>query len=203
MCYDKYIGAVHKLPIFCEVSNLPELRKCAGSDWLRIYKLYMAAFPAAERKPFSLIMKMTRKGTSDTWGLWEGNRFRGLAITINGPTEVLLDYYAISENARGKGLGSAGLALLAEQYRGRGLFVEIESPYEPGPDQALRRRRKAFYLANGLVPMKVMMRLFGVKMELLGLNCRLDLDGYKNFYRDNYGPWAAGHIDPEVYPEGE
>lgn len=179
---------------------MPELKKCAGFDWLRIYKLYMAAFPASERKPFSLIVKMTRRGVSDAWGLWEGKHFRGLAITINGPKEILLDYYAISEDARGKGLGSAGLKCLAECYRGRGLFVEIESPYEPGPDRELRQRRKAFYLANGLVPMQVMLRLFGVKMELLGLGCRLDFDGYKNFYLDNYGPWAAGHIEPEVYP---
>lgn len=182
---------------------MTELKKCAGFDWVRILKLYMAAFPASERKPFPMIVKMTRKGVSDTWGIWEGKKFRGLAITINGPKEILLDYYAISKNARGKGLGSAGLRLLSQRYRGKGLFVEIESPYEPGPDRQMRQRRKSFYLANGLVPMQVMMRLFGVKMELLGLNCRLDYEGYKNFYRDNYGPWATGHIDPEEYPADE
>jgi len=45
--------------------------------------------------------------------------------------------------------------------------------------------------------------VFGIKMELLGKNCREDLDfqRYRDFYRDFYKPWAAEHILPAEYPE--
>ena len=38
--------------------------------------------------------------------------------------------------------------------------------------------------------------VFGVDMELLGSRCKLDFEGYRAFYRDHYGPWAAEHINP-------
>lgn len=179
------------------------LEKPAGLfRWMELYRLYRAAFPASERKPFSLIVRMYRRGKTDVWRVAEDGRFLGLAMTINGPDVILLDYFAMEPRSRGRGAGSAALGLLSEHYRDKGLFVEIESPYEDGPDRSLRLRRKAFYLANGMEPMKVMMRLFGVKMELLGIRCRLDYPGYRDFYRDNYGAWAAEHIREEIHPEG-
>ena len=38
------------------------------------------------------------------------------------------------------------------------------------------------------------MWLFGVKMELMGFDCTLSYEQYHSFYRDNYGQWAADHI---------
>lgn len=45
--------------------------------------------------------------------------------------------------------------------------------------------------------MNVTVKLFGVRMELLGSGCGLDFDGYKAFYRENYNQWAADHIERE------
>ena len=93
------------------------------------------------------------------------------------------------------------LRALREKYAGKGFFVEIESVYEPSDNPEERQRRKNFYLANGLEEMKVVVTLFGVKMELLGSGCALDFDGYYAFYRDNYSPWAAQHIEKAEYPQ--
>lgn len=169
--------------------------------WWQLYRLYHAAFPASERKPISMILKMYRRGKTDIWCLQSAGRFLGLAITINSPDTILLDYFAIAQPCRGQGAGSEALAVLRKHYRGKGLFVEIESPYEDGPDQALRRRRKEFYLRSGGVPMEVMVRLFGVKMELIGWDCQMDFEGYHRFYDQNYSPWAANHITREEYPK--
>ena len=38
-------------------------------------------------------------------------------------------------------------------------------------------------------------KLFGVDMELLGYDCLLSFEEYREFYRTNYGEWAAGHIE--------
>ena len=38
--------------------------------------------------------------------------------------------------------------------------------------------------------------LFGVNMELLGVNCQLSFEEYRDFYLNNYGRFAYDHITP-------
>lgn len=171
--------------------------------WLKIYKLYRSAFPRSERKPFSMIRKMSRKGKTDVWYCSDNGEFIGLAITINGPDRILLDYFAIDDKHRSGGYGSRILQMLAERYSPMTLFGEIENVVDPGEDLELRKRRKAFYLRNGLKEMKVMVYLFGVKMELLTTGESMTFEEYRNFYRDNYNQWAADHIEPAEYPAGD
>ena len=165
--------------------------------WLQIYQLYMEAFPASERKPFGMIRRMYRKGTTDIWCLERSGSFAGIGITINGPDLILLDYFAVRKPLRGQGIGAAALDLLREAYRGKGFFLEIEAPDRDDPT-GIKARRKAFYLRNGLTDMHVTANLFGVRMELLGRSCELDFDSYRAFYHDHYNAWAAEHV---VRPE--
>ena len=174
-----------------------QLQKARGvSAWLRVWGLYRRAFPLAERKPFSMIRRMTELGKTDTWCVMAGGRFAGLAITINGPDTILLDYFAVEKKKRGSGVGTAALKKLMEHYGGKGFFLEIESTLEAAADLAMRQRRKHFYLACGLRELGVEAELFGVNMELLGVRCSLDYTAYRNFYRDNYSQWAAEHVRP-------
>ena len=113
----------------------------------------------------------------------------------------MLDYLAVKPAFRGQGVGRAALGLMGEQYYEKGLFVEIESPFEPGSDQPMRQRRKQFYRSCGMEPFGVMANVFGVKMELLGCGCKLNFEEYHAFYRDNYSQWAADHLSEERYPE--
>ena len=174
-----------------------KMKKPIGmTDWLRLYRLYLSAFPREERKPFDLICKMYQKGTTDVWCLMRDAKFVGLGITINGPELILLDYFAIEKKHRQKGVGSAALPALMAHYGDKGFFLEIESTLEDAPNKAQRLRRKAFYLSCGLRELGATACLFGVNMELLGVRCVLDYDRYKCFYRDNYNQWAADHITP-------
>lgn len=171
------------------------------AHWRKLRRLYRSAFPASERKPFSIIVNMYRKGRTDIWFIEKDGEFLGLAITINGKDMILLDYFAIDPAHRGRGIGSGALKELQRRYEGKGLFVEIESVYDDAPNNEERLHRKQFYLRCGMEPLNVMVRLFGVKMELLGWDCRMDYAGYHAFYRDNYSPWAAEHISEEPYPQ--
>ena len=166
-------------------------------DWLRIRLLYRQAFPRDERKPFGIITRMQKEGRTDVWMALQDGHFVGFAATINAPDVVLLDYLAVHEKRRSQGMGSAMLQALLNKYAGRGLFVEIEAADRDDPDGS-KLRRKQFYLRNGLTDMHVVAILFGVRMELLGLGCDLDFDGYQNFYRTYYNAWAAEHV---VRPE--
>lgn len=177
--------------------SIVELKNPKGpADWLRLYRLYREAFPDAERKPFGIIVNMHRQGKTDLWCLKTDNRFAGMAATINGDALVLLDYFAVERHLRGQGIGTAAMAALQEQYRDRGLFVEIESTRQPAPNQTEREKRKQFYRFSGMEELDTEADVFGVPMELLGSRCKLDFEGYRAFYRDNYGPWAAEHIRP-------
>ena len=170
------------------------LKKPGLLRWLQVYRLYRSAFPASERKPFSIIVKMYRAGKTDLWCLERDGKLEGFASTINGEERILLDYLAVSPESRGRGLGTAAMKQLLEKYADFGLFVEIESVFEDCPDLKIREKRRDFYRRCGLEPLGVLAEVFGVNMELLGRNCRLDFAGYQAFYRNHYSPWAAEHI---------
>ena len=164
-----------------------------------IFCLYRAAFPRSERKPFSRITGMVKAGRADLWTIWAEGRFAGFAATVNGPDMVLLDYFAVKKSLRGRGVGGDALKSLMENYRDRGFFVEIESTLEEAPNRTGREKRKRFYERCGLKPMGTEADVFGIRMELLGVRCHLNLEQYRGFYRDHYSPWAAEHIQ-EVKP---
>ena len=169
-------------------------------QWLRLYRLYRSAFPAEERKPFFTIVSMFRQKRMDVWCLEQDCRFFGLVTAIDDDGLVLIDYLAVEGHCRGQGVGTAALQAIRNHYSGKKIFLEIESIYEETPNLAQRQRRRNFYLRSGLVPMNVMINLFGVKMELLGFGCRIDYDRYYSFYMKNLGQWAAGHVHSEVHP---
>ena len=165
-------------------------------QWLKIYRLYQSSFPRSEKKPFSMIRTMYKKGKSDVWYCEESGKFVGMVITINGPDKVLLDYLAVHRKCRGQGVGSELLRQMRQQYTGKGVFLEIETVTESAVNYEERKRRKKFYLSNGMTELGVLVELFGVEMELLGYDCRLTFDEYHDFYRDNYNAWAAEHVKP-------
>ena len=163
-------------------------------QWLRFCLLYRRAFPRPERKPVSVIRRMQKKGKTDVWYLEDDGRFAGLAATINSENIILVDYLAIDDKRRGHGDGSKALQKLRQQYAAKGVFVEIECLYEDADNYEERCRRKQFYLRNGMAEMHTTAKLFGVDMELLGYDCQLNFEEYQAFYRENYGEWAANHI---------
>lgn len=169
--------------------------------WLHIYNLYRQAFPRYERKPFAIIRSMYKKGQTDIWYFEKDGRFVGIVITVNRDNAVLIDYLAICPNVRGSGIGSAIIAQMQKQYAPRGIFVEIESVFAKCENQEERLRRKDFYIKNGMTPMNVMVVLFGVEMELLGINCKLTFDEYYEFYHDVYGKLADKHVWEAPWPK--
>ena len=131
-------------------------------QWVQLYCLYRRSFPRSERKPFRIILKKYRAGNTHIWCILQTGKFLGFAATMNSPDLVMLDYLAISRKHRGRGIGTAAMTQLLARYRDRGFLLEIESPFEPGPDQALRQRRKQFYVNCGMEPLHIMAQVFGV-----------------------------------------
>ena len=171
-----------------------DLRKPHGLEWVKLWSLYLRAFPDAERKPIRRILKMYRRGTEKVWAIGLDGKFAGLVMTMESPDLVQLDYLAVCQKERNNGLGAQALRLLRDQLEGRPMFAEIEDADQPGPDQELRRRRRGFYLRCGLEPLGIRAEVYDVRMELLGWDCEMTFDDYIAFYRDYYRPQAAEKI---------
>ena len=165
-------------------------------DIPRVWLLYQRAFPAGERKPFSIILSMAKEGRTDLWIIRKNGRFAGLATTVNSPELVLLDYFAVCKSLRGQGVGSAAMRAILDRYAPRGVLVEIESTMIPSDNQQERENRKRFYVNSGMTPLGTEVDLFGIRMELLGCRCMLDFAAYKDFYVRYYTPRAEKHVNP-------
>ena len=172
------------------------LERAKKLDIPRVYLLYLRAFPAYERKPFSKIVSMAKEGRTDLWIIRRGGRFAGFASTVNSPDLVLLDYFAVCKSLRGQGVGSAALKAILDRYAPRGVLVEIESSRIPSDNRQERENRKRFYVNCGMTPMGMEVDLFGVRMELLGCRCTLDFVAYKDFYVRYYTPRAEKYVQP-------
>ena len=160
----------------------------------RIFALYEEAFPSCERKPFSHMVEAGARGQADLLYLEEDGAFCGLAITMKDRDLVLLDYFAIDAGRRGGGNGSAALKALLDYYKGKRFFLEIECLEPEAENLEQRKRRKAFYLRNGLTELGVAAEVFGTNMELLGYQMETTFDEYQGVYRAVYGEEKACHI---------
>lgn len=165
------------------------------TDWSLLENLYTEAFPDNERKPFAMIREKYREKRTDVWVIEEEEEVSGLAITMNSEDLVLLDYFAISPEKRGQGLGSASLRALFERYHGKRFFLEVESLTVPADNMEERRRRKQFYLSNGMKELGVYARLFGVEFELLGYACKVSFAEYYSLYDSIYGEYASRFLE--------
>ena len=151
--------------------------------------LYEAAFPASEKKPFSLILEKRATGAVEILLIEdEKKRFRGLLITILHKDMVLIDYFAIDETCRGIGIGSDVLKLFTSRYANKRIFLEIESTVsEFVEDYEIKQRRKEFYEKNGFLSMNYLVDLFGVEMEILSFHSDVCFDEYYEMLLHVYG----------------
>ncbi|MCX4268291.1 MAG: hypothetical protein OSJ62_06455 [Lachnospiraceae bacterium] len=167
----------------------------------QVKELYLEAFPKEERKPYELMKQKQREGKMQIWAVVQEDKldFCGLAITILYRDIVLLDYFAICQDKRGKGIGSKILAKIKEKYAGKRLFLEIESVSErleglSKEERTIRERRKGFYSRNGMKETGLEVVLYGVSMEVLSAGGEIDFKEYLSLYVDTFGEKVAEKI---------
>lgn len=163
----------------------------------KIRALYEAAFPASEKKPFALMEKKRDEGFMELCAiLSDEDEFLGLAFFILHGRIALLDYFAIDEDARGRGVGTEALAKIKELFQKRVLLLEIEDTDEKDAENIRERiRRRSFYERGGMeiMPFKVM--LFGVKMHILTFAGKVNFEEYHRIFTDVFGAKAAEKVN--------
>ena len=118
----------------------------------QLYDLYDKAFPEQEKKPLQVMEQLVADGKMEMLVLVDEDEFAGLAINLidEEQNRALLDYYAIAPEKRNGGYGSKGLEVLLERFKNYKYIFEIETQNEKAENAEERKRRKAFYLRNGL-----------------------------------------------------
>ncbi len=149
-----------------EKLSLPQARE--------IYTAHMTRhFPAEELKPLHSIERMWAEGSYHAYGMY-GPALSGYAFLASAPGcgLVLLDYFAILEPFRGKGLGGLFLrelrALLTDC---QGILIETEDidRARDGEELRARARRDLFYEKNGARKTNLRGTVYGVHYAIWNL----------------------------------
>lgn len=150
--------------------------------------LYKRAFPKSERKPFAMILRSWCENRGEIYGVFSGDKFAGLVLTLISPNAVLIDYLAILPKFQSQKIGGAVLTNLMQIYENKTIFCEIESTENlENFEKSNKFRRKNFYLKNGFKNLGIKISLWGVKMELLSTKKEASFDEYFQIYRHAYG----------------
>lgn len=149
--------------------------------------LYKSSFPDSERKPYYLMKYWQRCGKMELYELSDGEEFCGLFITVICDELVLVDYLAVCPELRSKGIGSQAIELARNKYKGKKIFLEIETTEKQCDDLEVRLKRKKFYLNNGLSSCGFSVNLFGVEMEILAFEEKITYNEYMKLYRHMAG----------------
>lgn len=153
----------------------------------KIKNLYLTAFPEIERKPFGLILEKCNNDLMEIITIQNDNSdFLGFAIMILHDDMVLLDYFAIAPESRGQNIGSTALKLLFERYKNKRFILEIENTEIECDNPEERKRRKAFYIRNGMSVMPFKVNLIGVEMEVLTYNSKVSYEEYYSIYKNTF-----------------
>ncbi len=165
------------------------LEKAEADDFGEIEKIYIEAFPACERKPFGVILTHNETGRGSLEKITLDGKICGFFFTFFYDDLAMVDYFAIREDCRGKGIGEAAIALLGAEYADKRIFLEIEDP----ESSEMAARRLGFYSRCGFRQARVYVTLFGVDMELLTLGeFDIDFETYFALYTSMLGEKRAG-----------
>lgn len=173
-----------------------ELRSLDRTELRAVYKKHLTNdFPRAERKPLFVIERLMREERYDAHGVYEGAELLAYAFLLHDSQRdyVLLDYLAVCEGGRGKGVGTAVLELLEGHYAHyRGVLAEAEAPDEKATpeENALRIRRQEFYIRAGFRKLGHQAKLFTVVYDMLAsgeADSESAIEAHRRLYcRDGY-----------------
>lgn len=142
-----------------------------------LYKTRMKGdFPPSELRPYSSIKTLSENGSYLSFGYMQCGELLAYAYFAHVPgSEVaLLDYFAVSEKCRGKGIGGKFIDRFNEflcPYGIKNVVLEVESveKAENEEDKTTRQRRVDFYLNRQCSVTGVKTFLFDVDYSLLQL----------------------------------
>lgn len=154
-------------------------RKSPEISYIR--RLYSVAFPKDEQAPFFILAAKSARKNVDWWAIIDGDNCVGFFYTVLYKEDlVYIFYFAIDENVRGRGYGSAALTALKREYDGKRLFLAMEEMDENADNYEQRLNRKKFYEFNGFCDMGTKLIEGTVIYDVLSIGGNVAKDEYHN-----------------------
>ena len=162
-----------------------------------VRQLYEDSFPEAEKKPFSKMEELSHEGKMRMLAILDEDKFVGLAICMESGKLALLDYFAIHPDCRCFGYGGKAIRALLREYEGRRFIFEIEIQDEHAENANDRKRRKEFYLRNGLKETGIFVNLYGVDFELITPDGAVTFEEYQRILTEVLGEEVVRVLNPK------
>lgn len=150
-------------------------RRLSSDEVLDIYENSCPLhFPAPEIKPVFMIKSMVERGGYIGIGVYDGDRLAGYALCVQAPEKntILLDYLAVFEEYRNKGVGALMLQEMQRIYTDmHGIIIETERPDKAADeeDRTMRIRRNGFYKRSGCRQTELLTQVAGVDFGIFYL----------------------------------
>ena len=157
-----------------DLHSNPRLRRQAKA-------LYLEAFPKEERLPWWVLYLNARRRGIDLTAFVENGRMVGFTASATTEAMHFLLFFAIPEELRGCGYGSAILAQLQREHKAVTLNVELLDPAAKNFPQ--RQRRFRFYQRNGFYDTGYHVWEIGGKFRVLATQPELDVASYRQIFR--------------------
>ena len=162
----------------------------------KVKELYLRAFPQEERIPWWLMRLNSRRKNIDLTAWMAGDKFRGFTSSVTVEGLHFLLFFAVAEDCRGQGCGSAILQAIQKQHPAVVLNIELLDPAAPNYPERLRRF--AFYQKNGFHDAFYHVWEVGGKFRVLSTNPALDVPRYKQVFRKlTFGLWDVKLLKAE------
>lgn len=171
---------------------------------IKIYNERMVVdFSSDELRPLKMIIEPYEKGIYTGYGLIDDTNdaddILGYAFFVKNGRHYLFDYFAITDNKRGTGLGSTFLGLLRKEFNDSDSVIgEVEDPdcTDVPKEKEHMARRLRFYLANGYIDTGVRVKLFCVDYIVLEMNLEKDhdKDAITELYLSHYRNMLPEHL---------
>lgn len=158
--------------------KISESRKIAKAK-----QLYRQAFPKEERLPWWVLRLMTLHKDVKLTAYHCGNSFIGLTHTTSTKDVLFVMFFAVEENLRGMGYGSAILSHLKACHPDKSIILNVEPLDENAPNAQERILRMGFYKKNGFFDTGYQIAEVGGIFRVLSTEPELDTNAYLPVFR--------------------
>ena len=154
-------------------------------------KLYLTSFPKEELIPWWIVLLLINKKCVNFNCHYENGHFCGFTFTANEGNVLFVLFFAIEENLRHKGYGSAILEHLKSVYPNCEIYLNVELLDENADNFNERVKRVEFYKKNGFFDTKHNIREVGGVFRVLATTKDISPDDYiRVFKKMSFGLWT-------------
>ncbi len=152
-------------------------------EWKEIKKIYLEAFPKAERKPLFVVKYSIIRGKTKVITVIENEILQGFAMVIPFENMVMVDYLAVSNEIRSKGVGSKIIAEVCKQFENKKIVLLIERINDSAINSEQRSARRKFYIKNGFTSSNIYINGISGEMEILNYGGNVSVQEYLNLQK--------------------